>query len=88
MDWLELEREAQNTAEALIWRLGQGRLMLTAAGSLLDHSPWREAGLVALPPPEPLAEELELWIRPERAADAAVALSMARRAGFGDAFIR
>ena len=73
MDWLELEREPQNTAEALIGRLGQGRLLLPAAGSLLDHSPWREAGLVALPPPDALSEELEMWIRPERAADAAMA---------------
>jgi hypothetical protein len=73
MGWLELEREPQNTAEALIGRLGQGRLLLPAAGSLLDHAPWREAGLVALPPPEPLAEELELWIRPQRAAEEAVA---------------
>jgi len=67
MGWLELEREPQNTAEALIGRLGQGRLLLPAAGSLLDHAAWREAGLVALPPPDALAEELELWIRPERA---------------------
>ena len=73
MDWLALERELQNTAEALIGRMGQGRLLLPAAGSLLDHAPLREAGLVALPPPEPLAEELELWIRPQRAAEAAVA---------------
>jgi hypothetical protein len=72
LDWLELEREPQGTAEALIERLGQGRLLLPAAGSLLDHAPWREAGLVALPPPEPLAEELELWIRPQRAAEEAV----------------
>jgi len=73
MGWLELEREPQNTAEALIGRLGQGRLLLPAAGSLLDHAPWREAGLVALPPPEPLAEDLELWIQPQRAAEEAVA---------------
>jgi hypothetical protein len=75
LDWLELEleREPQGTAEALIERLGQERLLLPAAGSLLDHAPWREAGLVALPPPEPLAEELELWIRPQRAAEEAVA---------------
>jgi hypothetical protein len=72
LDWLELEREPQGTAEALIERLRQERLLLPAAGSLLDHAPWREAGLVALPPPEPLAEELEIWIRPQRAAEEAV----------------
>lgn len=72
LDWLELEREPQGTAEALIERLGQGRLLLPAAGSLLDHAPWRRSGVVALPPPEPLAEELELWIRPQRAAEEAV----------------
>ena len=72
LDWLELEREPQGTAEALIERLGQGRLLLPAAGSLLDHAPWRGSGVVALPPPEPLAEELELWIRPQRAAEEAV----------------
>lgn len=72
LDWLELEREPQGTAEALIERLRQGRLLLPAAGSLLDHAPWRGSGVVALPPPEPLAEELELWIRPQRAAEEAV----------------
>ncbi len=39
MGWLALEREPQNTAETLIGRLGQGRLLLPAAGSLLNHSP-------------------------------------------------
>jgi hypothetical protein len=48
MGWLALEQEPQCSAEVLIGRLGQGRLLLPAAGSLLDHSPWREAGLVAL----------------------------------------
>lgn len=72
LDWLELEQEPQGTAEALIERLRQERLLLPAAGSLLDHTPWRASGVVALPPPDPLAEELELWIRPQRAAEEAV----------------
>jgi hypothetical protein len=72
LDWLELELEPQGTAEALIERLRQERLLLPAAGSLLEHGPWRDSGVVALPPPEPLAEELELWIRPQRAAEEAV----------------
>ena len=70
--WLELELEPAASAEALIGRLAQGRLLLPAAGTLLDHSPWREAGLVAVPPPEALSEELELWVRPERAGDEAM----------------
>jgi hypothetical protein len=72
LDWPELEREPQGTEEALIERLRQERLLLPAAGSLLEHAPWRGSGVVALPPPEPLAEELELWIRPQRAAEEAV----------------
>jgi hypothetical protein len=70
--WLELEHEQDSSAEALIGRLAHGRLLLPAAGSLLDHSPWREAGLVAVPPPEVLLEELELWIPPEQAKDEAI----------------
>ncbi len=72
LDWLELELEPQGTEEALIKRLRQERLLLPAAGSLLEHAPWRGSGVVALPPPEPLAEVLELWIRPQRAAEDAV----------------
>jgi hypothetical protein len=72
LDWLELEREPQGTAEALIERLRQERLLLPAAGSLLEHAPWRDSGVVALPPPEPLAEVLELWIRPQPGAKEAV----------------
>jgi hypothetical protein len=72
LDWLELEQEPQGTAEALIERLRQERLLLPAAGSLLEHAPWRGSGVVALPPPEPLAEDLELWIRPQPGAEEAV----------------
>jgi len=78
LDWLEIEQEPQGTAEALIERLRQERLLLPAAGSLLDYAPWRGSGVVALPPPEPLAEELELWIRPQRAAEEAVSDLVAR----------
>ena len=72
LDWLELELEPQGTEEALIKRLRQERLLLPAAGSLLEHAPWRDSGVVALPPPEPLAEVLELWIRPQPGAKEAV----------------
>jgi hypothetical protein len=78
LDWLELEREPQGTEEALIERLRQERLLLPAAGSLLEHAPWRDSGVVALPPPEPLAEVLELWIRPQPGAEEAVTDLVAR----------
>ena len=78
LDWLELEREPQGTEEALIKRLRQERLLLPAAGSLLEHAPWRDSGVVALPPPEPLAEVLELWIRPQPGAEEAVTDLVAR----------
>ena len=42
----------------------QGELHLLPADlSLLEGRPWREAGLLAVPPPEPLAEKLWLLIR-------------------------
>lgn len=37
--------------------------LLPADLSLLEGRPWREAGLLAVPPPEPLAEKLWLLIR-------------------------
>ena len=78
LDWLELAQQPQGTEEALIKRLRHERLLLPAAGSLLEHAPWRDSGVVALPPPEPLAEELELWIRPQPGAEEAVTDLVAR----------
>ena len=37
--------------------------LLPTDRSLLEERPWREAGLLAVPPPEPLAEKLWLLIR-------------------------
>lgn len=37
--------------------------LLPADLSLLEGSPWREAGLLAVPPPEPMAEKLWLLVR-------------------------
>ncbi|MEB3302465.1 MAG: hypothetical protein VKN56_10910, partial [Cyanobacteriota bacterium] len=45
--------------------LQRERLLLPAPSSLLDHSPWREAGLIALPPADPLWEVIWLVVRLE-----------------------
>lgn len=45
--------------------LQRERLLLPAPSSLLDHSPSREAGLIALPPADPLWEVLWLVVRLE-----------------------
>ena len=42
------------------------RLLLPALPSLLAHSPWREAGLIALPAADPLWEALWLLVRQEQ----------------------
>jgi hypothetical protein len=75
--WLELEHESGSCAAALIRRLRQGRLLLPAAGSLLEYAPWREACLVAIPPPEVLTEALVLWMRPQLAGEEAARSLMA-----------
>jgi hypothetical protein len=46
--------------------LQRERLLLPAPSSLLGHSPWREAGLIALPPADPLWEALWLLVRQEQ----------------------
>jgi hypothetical protein len=48
------------------------RLLLPAPSSLLVHSPWREAGLIALPPVDPLWEALRLLVRQEHLGAASV----------------
>jgi hypothetical protein len=45
--------------------LQRERLLLPAPFSLLVHSPWREAGLIALPPADPPWEDLWLVVRLE-----------------------
>ena len=44
-------------------------MLLPAPSSLLDHSPWREAGLIALPPADPLWEALWLLVGQEDLGD-------------------
>jgi hypothetical protein len=46
--------------------LQRTRLLLPAPCSLLGHSPWREAGLIALPPADPLWEALWLLVGQEQ----------------------
>jgi hypothetical protein len=46
--------------------LQRERLLLPAPLSLLSHSPWREAGLAALPPADPLWEVLWLLVRQQQ----------------------
>lgn len=46
--------------------LQRERLLLPAPSSLLDQSPWREAGLIALPPADPLWQALWLLVGQEQ----------------------
>jgi hypothetical protein len=48
--------------------LQRERLLLPAPPSLLACSPWRQAGLIALPPADPLWEALWLLVRQEHLA--------------------
>jgi hypothetical protein len=54
--------------EPAVWidPLQRERLLLPAPLSLLAHSPWREAGLAALPPVDPLWEVLWLLVQQEQ----------------------
>ena len=56
-------------AASWVQLLQRERLLLPAPSSLLDHSPWREAGLIALPPADPLWEALWLLVRQEDLGD-------------------
>ena len=50
-------------AESLLAHLQTEPHLLPADLSLLEGRPWREAGLLAVPPPEPLVEKLWLLVR-------------------------
>ena len=54
-----------HNAAAWVDLLQRKRLLLPAHPSLLAYSPWREAGLIALPPADPLWEALWLLVRQE-----------------------
>jgi hypothetical protein len=57
-----------SSIDSAVWLelLQRERLLLPAPLSLLSHSPWREAGLAALPPADPLWEVLWLLVRQEQ----------------------
>jgi hypothetical protein len=69
--WRDLERLGLLPLQECITADAEGWLahlqgephLLPADLSLLEGRPWREAGLLAVPPPEPLAEQLWLLIR-------------------------
>lgn len=50
-------------SESWLQSLLQGPHLLPAHLSLLEAMPWREAGLRAVPPPEPLEESVWLFVR-------------------------
>ena len=60
---LPLQRCHAATPEALLQELSNGPFLLPAPFELLELAPWRDAGLRAVPPPEPLEERLWLLVR-------------------------
>ena len=72
--WQQLERLgllpqrefSAGDSESWLQSLLQGPHLLPAHLSLLEAMPWREAGLKAVPPPEPLEESLWLLVREEQ----------------------
>jgi len=88
--WRQFERLAllalrdYSAADCDSWlqELLQGPHLLPAHLSLLEEAPWREAGLRAVPPPEPLEEQLWLLVRQgeeTRPAIAALAAQLQER---------
>jgi hypothetical protein len=69
--WRQLERLgllslrdcSAGDCESWLQELLQGPHLLPAHLSLLEQAPWRDAGLRAVPPPEPLEEQLWLLVR-------------------------
>ena len=63
--------EVRNTenciAVDLVELLRREPLLLPAHRSLLQCSPWQEAQLIAVPPPDPISDRLWLLVRPELA---------------------
>jgi DNA-binding transcriptional LysR family regulator len=76
LDLLPLRDCSADDCESWLQALLQGLHLLPAHLSLLEQLPWREAGLKAVPPPEPLEESLWLLVREgEEAFPAIEALS-------------
>ncbi len=63
LDLLPLLDFSADDCESWLQALLQGPHLLPAHLSLLEETPWREAGLRAVPPPEPLEEALWLLVR-------------------------
>jgi hypothetical protein len=63
LDLLPLRDCSADDCESWLQALLQGPHLLPAHLSLLEEPPWREAGLKAVPPPEPLEESLWLLVR-------------------------
>jgi hypothetical protein len=62
-------RNTENSiAVNLVELLRQEPLLLPAHRSLLQYSPWQEAQLIAVPPPDPISDRLWLLVRPELAS--------------------
>ena len=63
--------EVRNTENCialdLVELLRRELLLLPAHRSLLQCSPWQEAQLIAVPPPDPISDRLWLLVRPELA---------------------
>ena len=58
-----LPQRSHDSLDAATWLklLQHERLLLPAPSSLLVHPPWRETGLIALPPADPLWEVRGCW---------------------------
>jgi len=63
LDLLPLRDFSEDDCESWLQALLQGPHLLPAHLSLLEETPWREVGLRAVPPPEPLEESLWLLVR-------------------------
>ena len=63
LDLLPLRDCSADDCESWLQALLQGPHLLPAHLSLLEEPHWREAGLKAVPPPEPLEESLWLLVR-------------------------
>jgi len=70
---LPLQECSAGDSERWLQALAEGPHLLPAHLSLLLEAPWRDAGLRAVPPPEPLEEQLWLLMRQGEERQAAMA---------------
>ena len=64
---LEVRNTENCIAVDLVERLWREPLLLPAHRSLLQCSPWQQAQLIAVPPPDPISDHLWLLVRTELA---------------------